>query len=189
MAEFYIFLEQGFFHILDLSGYDHILFLFAICAIYSVKDLKKLVWIISSFTLAHSITLALSALNFLVLDVALIEFLIAFTIFFTCIENLFLSKLHRYRVLFSFAFGLIHGLGFSRMLKDLFMGMEFNLLSTLLPFNLGLEGGQLIILSIILILIFLAGRAGIRPKVINFIISIPIGLQAVFWMWQRWPFN
>lgn len=189
MHEFNIFLQQGFLHILDLEGYDHILFLFAICAIYSVKDWKKILWIVSSFTIAHSITLALSALDIIVMNGELIEFLIAFTIFFTCIENIFFQSLHRYRMVFSFIFGLVHGMGFSRMLKDLFMGMEFNVLNTLLPFNLGLEAGQLIIISVIIAIIFVLQKyAGFKSQLVNYIISIPVAVQSVVWIIQRWPF-
>ena len=189
MNQFNIFLAQGFLHILDLKGYDHILFLFAICAIFSITDWKQLLWIISSFTIAHSISLALSVTQIMVFDTGIIEFLIAFTILFTCVENIFLKKLHRYRMVLSFVFGLIHGLGFSIMLKDLFMGMEFNLLNTLLPFNLGLEAGQIIIIAVIMTLIYLLRNfAGIKNNTVNYIISIPVGIQAAFWMVQRWPF-
>ena len=189
MDQFNIFLQQGFLHILDLSGYDHIMFLFAICAIYSLKDWKQILWIVSSFTIAHSITLALGALHLIVMNAGLIEFLIAFTIFFTCLENLFFSKLHRYRMAFSFLFGLVHGMGFSRLLIDLFMGMDINFLSTLLPFNLGLEVGQIVIISAIITLIYiLQHMAGLKPRMINYLVSIPVGIQAAIWMIQRWPF-
>jgi hydrogenase/urease accessory protein HupE len=189
MDQFNIFLQQGFLHILDLSGYDHIMFLFAICAIYSLKDWKQILWIVSSFTIAHSITLALGALHLIVMNSGLIEFLIAFTIFFTCIENLFFSNLHRYRMVFSFIFGLVHGMGFSRLLIDLFMGMEFNFLSTLLPFNLGLEVGQLVIITAIVTLIYiLQNMAGLKSRTINYLISVPVCIQATIWMVQRWPF-
>lgn len=189
MDQFNIFLQQGFLHILDLSGYDHIMFLFAICAIYSLKDWKQILWIVSSFTIAHSITLALGALQLIVMNVGMIEFLIAFTILFTCLENLFFSGLHRYRMVFSFLFGLIHGMGFSRLLIDLFMGMEINFLSTLLPFNLGLEVGQLVIISAIVSVIYLLqNTAGIKSRMINYIISVPVAIQATVWMVVRWPF-
>jgi len=189
MQQFNIFLEQGFYHILDLQGYDHILFLFAICAIYTIKDWKQILWIITSFTIAHSITLALSALNLIIMDAGFIEFMIAFTIFFTCAENLFLSRLHRYRMGISFLFGLIHGMGFSRLLKELFMGMEFDVLNTLLPFNLGLEAGQLVIICAIMAFIFFLRKfAGLKSHIINYIISIPVAVQAMVWMFERWPF-
>jgi hypothetical protein len=189
MVQFNIFLQQGFLHILDLNGYDHILFLFAICAIFTLRDWKQLLWIITSFTIAHSISLALSAMDIVEINPGLIEFLIAFTILFTCVENTILRRLHPYRMVFSFIFGLVHGLGFSSMLKKLFMGMEFNFLSTLLPFNLGLEAAQLIIITVIMGFIFLLRKpAGLKSKVINYIISIPVGIQALIWMIQRWSF-
>ncbi|UKJ08990.1 HupE/UreJ family protein [Solitalea lacus] len=190
MDQFITFLQQGFFHILDLEGYDHILFLFAICAIYDIKDRKKIFWIITSFTIAHSITLALCALNLIIIDGAIVEFLIAFTIFFTCIENLFIPLLNNYRVLFSGFFGLIHGMGFSRLLKDLFMGMEFNAFTTLLPFNIGLELGQIIIITAILLIIYMLARfLKLKSQPINYLISVPVLIQAMIWMWQRFPTN
>lgn len=189
MDQFTIFLEQGFFHILDLSGYDHILFLFAICSIYLVKNWKQILLIITSFTIAHSITLALSALQFIVMNAGLIEFLIAFTIFFTCIENLFFSNLHPYRMAFSFLFGLVHGMGFSRVLTELFMGMEFNVLNTLLPFNIGLEIGQVVIICAIITCVFILQKyARIKPYLINYLISVPVSIQSLVWMINRWPF-
>ena len=92
-------------------------------------------------------------------------------------------------MILSFVFGLIHGMGFSRLLKELFMGMEFNVLTTLLPFNLGLEVGQLLIISVIILLIFTLQKfAGWKSQWINYLISVPIGIQAIVWMVQRWPF-
>ncbi|MCO4291961.1 HupE/UreJ family protein [Solitalea sp. MAHUQ-68] len=188
MDQFLTFLQEGFFHILDLQGYDHILFLFAICAIYTINDWKRILWIVTSFTIAHSITLALCVLNIISINGNLVEFLIAFTIFFTCVENLFIPQLHNYRVLFSGFFGLIHGMGFSRLLKDLFMGMEFNAFTTLLPFNLGLEFGQVIIISFILTVIYCLIRfCKLQPKTISYLISIPVLAQSAIWMWQRFP--
>lgn len=188
MDQFYIFLDQGFFHILDLHGYDHILFLFAICAIYSFNDWKRIFWIVTSFTIAHSITLALCALDLIVVNGDLIEFLIAFTIFFTCIENLFIPKLHDYRILFSGFFGLVHGMGFSRLLKELFMGMKFNAFTTLLPFNIGLELGQIVIISAIMAVIYiLSTYLKLSSKVITYLVSIPVLIQSAVWMWQRFP--
>lgn len=190
MKQFNIFLEQGFLHILDLSGYDHILFLFAICAIYDLKDKKQILWIISSFTLAHSLSLALSALKLVVVNTDLVEFLIAGTILFTCLENLFFKHLHRYRIIFSFLFGLVHGLGFSELLQELFMGMDFNLLNTLLPFNIGLEAGQLVIILVILgLILFIQKIIKLDKKLINYIISVPAAIQAFIWIIHRWPYQ
>jgi hydrogenase/urease accessory protein HupE len=183
---FSTFLQQGFTHILNPGGADHILFLFAICAIYRYEKWKRVLWIVTSFTLAHSCTLALSVLNIINIPGAVVEFLIATTIAFTCIENLFLPKLHNYRIIFSGFFGLVHGLGFSYQLKSLFAGMEFSVWNTLLPFNLGLEAGQIVIISGALLLITLLNRIPrIQPKHINYLISVPILIQALWWMWER----
>lgn len=186
MSTFHTFFGQGFNHIFDFGALDHILFLFAICAIYEVKDWKKIVWIITSFTLAHSLTLALAILNVVNVPQNITEFLIAITILFTCIENMFIPKLHRYRILLSGFFGLIHGLGFSGLLKQLFMGMDLNLWNTLLPFNLGIEIGQLFIIGIVFILFYLVKKyTNITQKQKIFAISIPTALLAIYWLWER----
>lgn len=146
-------------------------------------------WIVTSFTIAHSITLALCALDIIAVNGEFIEFLIAFTILFTCIENLFIPKLHNYRVLFSGFFGLVHGMGFSRLLKELFLGMKFNAFTTLLPFNIGLELGQIIIISAIMVIIYiLKNHLKLSSKVITYSISVPVLIQSAIWMWQRFPF-
>lgn len=183
---FKTFLEQGFTHILDPGGADHILFLLAICAIYSTKDWKQVLWLITSFTIAHSITLALSVMNVISLAPPIVELLIASTIAFTCIENLFIPSLHRYRIFFSGFFGLVHGMGFSFQLKSLFTGMDFHFWNTLLPFNLGLEGGQIVIISGALLLIALLSRIPkLQAQHINYLISFPVLIQALWWMWER----
>lgn len=183
---FSTFLHQGFTHILDPGGLDHILFLLAICAIYSYRDWKALLAIISSFTIAHSLTLFLSVMGWLNVSTGLIEWLIVGTIVFTCIENLCLPKLHRYRVVFSGFFGLIHGLGFSNQLKSLFRGIELNVWETLVPFNVGLELGQIIIIICSLVLIYtLSYVKYCTPKNINYIISGAVLIQAIQWLYER----
>ena len=183
---FTTFLQQGFTHILDPGGIDHILFLLAICAIYSIRDWKQIIWIVTSFTFAHSLTLLFSVMGWVIIAAPVIEFLIACTIVFTCIENLWLPQLHAYRVTFSAFFGLIHGLGFSNQLKSLFMGMDFNVLETLLPFNLGLELGQMVIISSCLVLIFLLNKIKyLNPRAINYLVSVPVLIQAIVWIFER----
>lgn len=183
---FTTFLEQGFFHILDPGGMDHLLFFLALCAIYRVEDWKQILWMVSSFTLAHSLSLLLSAMGVLSVSTSLVEWLIPLTIAFTCIENLFIPGLHPYRVFFSGFFGLIHGLGFSNQLKLLFSGMHWNLFETLLPFNIGLELGQLLIISGILILFYLVRFwSYMSPRRLNYMCSVPVLLQALYWLYER----
>ncbi len=156
MNDFGLFFEMGYQHIADLKGIDHILFVVALCIRYQFADWKKLLWLITSFTIGHSITLALSVFNILNYSTDWIEFLIPVTILVTAISNVFVKKFTfkaKFPLIYFFAlfFGLIHGLGFSNYLKSLLSKGE-NIVPELLAFNLGLEAGQLlIVLSILFI--------------------------------------
>jgi hypothetical protein len=160
MSDFEIYLPLGFQHITDLNGYDHILFVIALCAIFRLKDWKKVVFLITAFTIGHSITLALATLNLITYSTKLIELLIPVTIVLTCLLNFFhkpaeysldVEKPSFFRYPVAMAFGLIHGMGFSNYLRSL-LGTEQSIWQPLLAFNIGLELGQLIIVAIILII-------------------------------------
>jgi hydrogenase/urease accessory protein HupE len=154
MNDFGLFFEMGYQHIADLNGIDHILFVVALCIRYQFADWKKLLWLITAFTIGHSITLALSVFNILNYSTDWIEFLIPITILVTAISNVFVKKFAfkaKFPIIYFFAlfFGLIHGLGFSNYLKSLLSKGE-NIIPELLAFNLGLEAGQLLIVLCIL---------------------------------------
>lgn len=144
-------LKLGITHIININGLDHVLFIIVMIAVYTYRDAKKILWIITSFTIAHSLTLFLSLLKILVIPANWTETLIPLTIMFTCIENLFIHKLQDYRVIFSGIFGLVHGMGFSNSFQELY-DTEFSLTQHLLPFNLGIEAGQLMIVTVMLTL-------------------------------------
>ena len=119
MSEFSLYYGLGLDHILDVNGYDHILFVIVLCALYQTSDWKKILILVTSFTLGHSITLALATLRVISVNPELIEFLIPVTIVITAISNLFTrdgkvsdGKVWR-NYLYAGFFGLIHGLGFS----------------------------------------------------------------------------
>lgn len=166
MSEFLAYFELGFDHITDSKGYDHILFIIALCAIYTLKDWKKVLILVTAFTFGHSITLILATTQVIQVRSDLIEFLIPITILFTAILN-FTNKPTRnynnkytdtsssYRYPMALGFGLIHGLGFSNYLVTL-LGKENQLINPLLGFNVGLEVGQIIIISIFLLISFVA---------------------------------
>lgn len=141
--------KLGITHIIGISGLDHVLFILVMVAVYTYKNTQKILWIITSFTIAHSLTLLLSMMQILNIPASWIEAIIPLTIMFTCIENMFLEKLHDYRVILSGIFGLIHGLGFSNSFQEIY-DTEFSLTQHLLPFNLGIEVGQIIIVIVIL---------------------------------------
>jgi len=173
---FPVYLELGFDHILDLNGYDHILFLIAMCAVYSFSDWKKVLILATAFTIGHSITLAMSALSVINVDSALIELLIPVTILITSILNLFLKPKndrnwlpHYFLVLF---FGFIHGMGFSNYFKAL-LGRESDIILPLFSFNLGVELGQICIVAVIMFLNFLVVKKGkVSQRAWNISISI-----------------
>lgn len=156
METFRLFFEIGMKHILDVHGSDHILFIIALTAIYTVRDWKKVLILITAFTIGHSITLALASYRVLNINSELIEFLIPVTIFITAVANMFRKKgyarsmkaqLNYYLALF---FGLIHGLGFSNYLRSL-LGKDETIVTQLLAFNVGLEVGQIVVVVIFLI--------------------------------------
>lgn len=157
MEIFGLYLKLGFKHIIDIQGYDHILFIITLAAVYLFKDWKNVLILVTAFTIGHTITLALSTLKIVNIPSAIIEILIPVTILITAIANIlhkkteFSKKLHLFKYFTALFFGLIHGLGFSNYLRSL-LGMEQNIVKPLFAFNLGLEIGQIIIVTTILLL-------------------------------------
>ena len=155
---FFIYLRLGFEHILDVNGYDHILFIIALCAGYKYSDWRRLMVLVTAFTIGHSLTLALSALDIVVFRAEVIEFLIPLTILLTAIYNVAsLQKVHsvNWNYVLAMVFGWIHGLGFSNYFKAL-LGREESIIGPLLSFNLGVELGQVIIVLIILLISYIS---------------------------------
>jgi len=159
MDEVVMYLHLGFRHIMDWEAWDHILFVLVLTIRYQWTDWKKLLVLITAFTIGHSITLALSTLNWVNFPTALVEFLIPITIVFTAVSNYWVKTFDfrsKYPLIYFLAlfFGLIHGLGFSTFLKSM-LGKEESIFPPLFTFNIGLELGQLLIVSIILIISFI----------------------------------
>ena len=161
MSEFQLYFGLGKSHILDYAnGYDHIIFVVALCALYLTREWKQVLILVTAFTIGHSITLALSTLRIISVKVELIEFLIPLTIFITAVSNLFknennlTSRSVQMNYFFAGFFGLIHGLGFSSYLRSI-LGKDENILTQLFAFNLGLEFGQLIIVAIFMAAAFI----------------------------------
>jgi hypothetical protein len=155
---FKTYLELGFKHILDLNAYDHILFVMTLCAVFLLKDWKKVLILVTAFTIGHSLTLALSVFKIVAIDSNLIETLIPITIIFTALANIYhvftIKDVGKWSYISALVFGFIHGLGFSNMLKVL-LGEEEDVLKPLLAFNLGVEFGQLPIVFISMALSFI----------------------------------
>jgi len=158
MSDFGLYFNLGRQHIANLNGLDHILFVAALCLRYLFNDWKKLIVLITAFTIGHSVTLALSIFNIIHVSTRWIEFLIPVTIIITAISNLFVKKFafkSRYPIIYFFAlfFGLFHGLGFSNYLHSL-LGRGQSIILQLLAFNIGLEVGQLLIVLAVLLITF-----------------------------------
>jgi hypothetical protein len=161
MSEFSLYFGLGREHILDyVNGYDHILFVLALCAVYSVHEWRRILILVTAFTIGHSITLALATLSIISVKSDLVEFLIPLTIFITSFSNLFRKEAPtnqakiQVNYLFALFFGLIHGMGFSNFLKSL-LGKDHSIISQLLAFNLGLELGQIIVVTLFLAMSFI----------------------------------
>jgi hydrogenase/urease accessory protein HupE len=162
MSVFGIYFDLGLEHILDLSnGIDHILFVIVLCVLYQLRDWKRVLVLITAFTIGHSITLALATLQIITVPFEITEFYIAASILITALSNLFKkdddlsSRNLQTNYFFALFFGLIHGLGFSNTLQGL-LGRKENIVTQLLAFNLGLELGQIIIVAVFLVIAFIA---------------------------------
>lgn len=162
MNDFFSNFILGIEHITDIEGYDHMLFLLTLCAPFFYKEWKQIFWLATAFTLGHSLTLALSAMEFVSVSSDLIEKLIPVTIMLTALGNIFQNReqgsaLKIWQYLITSLFGLIHGLGFSTYFKMMYDETSSRVLS-LLAFNLGVEAGQLLIVALIFALLFVVIR-------------------------------
>ena len=161
MSEFMIYLEIGLRHVLDINAYDHILFLVALTVPYAFKDWKKVLILVSVFTLGHTMALFLSVFEIVTIKASLVEFLIPITILCTALYNLFTSgksaKKDNISVtgFITLFFGIIHGLGFSNYFKSVLPGSAGEKMLPLLEFALGIEIAQIIVVLIVLVLSFI----------------------------------
>src|SRR5690349_21281687 len=203
MSEFFAFFQLGFGHIVTAGALDHILFLVALAVIYRARDWRDALWVISAFTVGHSVTLALAVTDTLAIREPIVEFLIPLTIVAAAAENLVASNrdvrvgLRRLRPLLAGAFGLVHGAGFAGYLKSLFVD---RIAVPLLGFNVGIEAGQIVVLAAIGVALVVVD-AGIRRaqhglrllpalpvlrvRVVG--LSLMVGLVAAMWAVERRP--
>lgn len=178
----WFYIKLGYNHIIP-QGLDHILFVVGLCLLGN--NLKTIIWQATAFTVAHSITLAMSMKSIIIAPSAVVEPIIALSILFIAIENVLIKELKPWRIFLVFMFGLIHGLGFASSLNEI--GLPRNQFAlSILSFNVGVELGQI---SIILAVFFLiikpfANRLNYRKQIV-FPLSVIIGLIAAVWTVQR----
>lgn len=191
MQDFSLYFELGWQHILDWQGYDHILFVTALCGVFLLSDWRKVLILVTAFTIGHSVTLALSVFNKILIPSSWIEFLIPVTIFITAFINILKKKVSKNRFnptyFLALLFGLIHGMGFSNYLKSL-MGKSNNVVAQLLSFNIGLEFGQIIIvLSVLLISFLMINILKVQRREWNLFLSSAIFGIAIIMAIERFP--
>jgi len=194
MGDFWFYIKMGLEHVLDLSAYDHILFLAALTIPFSFKSWKKVLLLASIFTATHCLSLALSTYEILVVDVGFIEFLIPVTIFITAVFNLIYVKAdvqHKSMFLHIIAtacFGLIHGFGFSNYFKML-MAEEEDKITPLLGFAFGIELSQLVIVISVLIVAWLMQNVfKVKQSIYIIIASIAVLLITIPMLVATFPF-
>lgn len=160
MDSFWFYFKEGLFHVLDWNAYDHILFLIVLTIPYLFGHWKRVVTLVSIFTLGHTLSLVLSAYGVIKVNTSLVELLIALTIIITALYNVFTagkkkknSKLGLYLIAALF-FGVIHGLGFSTYFKMMTASSESKLLP-LIEYTLGIEAAQIIVVIVVLVLSFI----------------------------------
>jgi uncharacterized membrane protein len=176
------YLKLGFHHIVP-QGLDHILFVAGLCLL-STK-IKTIIWQATAFTVAHSITLALSMKNIIVAPPAVVEPIIALSILFVAVENINLSELKPWRIAIVFLFGLIHGMGFASSLNEI--GLPPNKFYTsILSFNVGVELGQMTVIAAMFLFIIIPLRNKVNyRKMVVYPLSVLIGVVATYWTVER----
>jgi len=193
MQDFIFYLKLGWEHIISLDALDHQLFILALIAVYSYNDFKKILILVTAFTIGHSITLALSTLNILRVPGNWVEFLIPLTIVITALGNILMKSnqktLMNLNYYLALIFGLIHGMGFANTAR-MMLAKEQSIFVPLLGFNIGLELGQIIVVITILILLFILLKV-FRVNRKDWILFVSSGVFALALKMtlERLPFN
>ncbi|MFV8345186.1 HupE/UreJ family protein [Flavobacterium sp. ZB4P13] len=161
MSEFWIYFQIGLKHVLDIHAYDHVLFLIALAIPFSFKDWKRIVLLVTLFTIGHTMALMLSVFGIVAIKGNVVELLIPITILITALFNLFTagksSKKESINLVFfiTLFFGIIHGLGFSNYFKSILGGDAIAKIVPLSEFALGIEAAQIVVVFVVLILSYI----------------------------------
>ncbi len=192
MSDFWLLIELGFSHVWDLQGYDHLLFLVALCLPFSSRQWKPLLWLITCFTIGHSLSLIFASLEVVVVSSIWIEFLIPVSIAATAVYNLIYAKAVGFRnnqlvMWVTLFFGLVHGFGFAGYF-ELIRDLEQPLWSSLLFFAFGIESAQIVLGTLMLLLSYVVLNVFNRNRR-NWILvlsSVIIGILLPIII-ERWP--
>ena len=196
-STFWTYLLLGKDHIMDWTAYDHMLFLIALTALFTVKHWRQVLLLATGFTIGHSVTLVLAGLDLIRFPMDVVEMLIPVTIILTGIYNLrrgpimLEERLGLNHYVMATGFGLIHGMGFSNFLRSALMpGQENELVIQLLSFNLGIEVGQIIVVAGILLLSWLIlDQFGLSRRLWNVALSGLAIVVAAYLLWDKLPWS
>jgi hypothetical protein len=191
MQDFLFYLQLGWEHIISKDALDHQLFILALIAIFSFRDWKKVLILVTAFTIGHSLTLVLSSLDVFRFPSDWVEFLIPCTIVFTALDNIIFSKNEKKLIQLNYylalIFGLIHGMGFANSVR-MMLASEQDITLPLFGFNVGLELGQIIVVAIALFIHYIFSEVlKLSNKIWIYIISVPIFIFALKMALERIP--
>ena len=191
MQDFLFYLQLGWEHIISKDALDHQLFILALIAIFSFRDWKKVLILVTAFTIGHSLTLILSALDVFRFPSDWVEFLIPCTIVFTALDNIIFSKNEKKLIQLNYylalLFGLIHGMGFANSVR-MMLASEQDITLPLFGFNVGLELGQIVVVAIALFIHYIFSEVlKLSNKIWIYIISVPIFIFALKMALERIP--
>jgi hypothetical protein len=192
MKDFIFYFKIGWFHIMSMDATDHLFFIAVLAIIYSFADWRRVLILVTAFTLGHAITLFMSVLNLIILKSEMVEFLIPCTILVTAMVNLFLKKeqlaSHRIQYGIALGFGLIHGLGYANYIR-MILSADQQLVWGLLSFNLGLEAGQIVVVCLVLLTVWVSTRIHEKAHLQWVrIVSVAVLLFALKLAIERFPF-
>jgi hypothetical protein len=192
MKDFIFYFKIGWFHIMSTAATDHLFFIAVLAIIYSFADWRKVLVLVTAFTIGHAITLFMSVLNLIRVDSEMVEFLIPCTILVTALMNLLLNKRqvasHQIQYGIALGFGLIHGLGYANYIR-MMLSEDQQLVWGLFSFNLGLEIGQIVVVFLVLLTGWLSSQIGPKAQLRWVqIVSAAVLLFALQLAFERFPF-
>jgi hypothetical protein len=191
MSDFAFYFKLGWQHIISADALDHQLFILALACVYTLKDIRRVLILVTAFTIGHSLTLALSVTDVIRFPSKWVEFLIPCTIFITALNNLFqinsAAKSARVNYYLALGFGLIHGMGFANAIR-IMLAKDQTLGWGLFGFNIGLEAGQIFVVAIILILgLLFLNVISVKRRDWVFFLSSGVFALSLKMAFERWP--
>lgn len=191
MNDFSFYFSLGWTHIISIDALDHLLFILALTATYQLNDWKKVLILVTAFTIGHSTTLVLSSFDIIRFSSKWVEFLIPLTIVITGLMNFNQPEKNTNRQWLNYAialfFGLIHGMGFANTIRVMLASSQ-SITIPLLGFNLGLEAGQIVVVTFILLMAWLlVTKARLNRKIWINLLSASAVITAIYYCIDRWP--